>query len=92
MCNPDYNTIWAGLKDVTIRSNPGLALREVKITSSGKDPRGITSKIPWLLGEDSRVQKIMMQGKSQGAIPGYKVVGHSSLDKMHLGKIWTGTR
>ena len=60
MRNPDYNMIWAGFKDVTIRSNPGLALREVEITSSGKDPRGITSMISWLLGEDSQVQKIMM--------------------------------
>ena len=58
MCNPDYNTIWAGFKDVTIRSNLGLALQEVKITSSGKDPRGIVSMISRLLGEDSWVQKI----------------------------------
>ena len=28
---------------------------------------------------------------SLGIISGCKAVGHSSLDKMHLGKSWTGT-
>ena len=52
--------VQSGFKDVTIRLNLGLALWEVKITSSGKDLKGIASMISQLLGEDSRVQKIMM--------------------------------
>ena len=70
---------------------PGLALHEVKITNSGKDPTGITSMMSRFLGEGLWVQKIMTYGKSLGIISGSKAVGHSLLDKMHLGKSWTGT-
>ena len=42
--------------------------------------------IPWFPGEDFRAQAITTSGKSLGTISGCKAVGHSSLDKMHLGK------
>ena len=63
----------------------------MKISSSGKDPKGIVSMISQFRGEGSRVQKIATYGKSLGTILGCKAVGHSSLDKMHLGKSLTGT-
>ena len=46
MQNPDYNTVWTNFRGHTIsRSNPGIDLLEVKITNSGKDPRGVTQKV-----------------------------------------------
>ena len=41
MQNLDYNTFWTDFRDTTSMLNPGLALREVKITSFGKDPKGV---------------------------------------------------
>ena len=43
MRNPDYNTFWTDFKDTTSMLNPGLTLREVKITSFGKDPKDPSS-------------------------------------------------
>ena len=67
-----------------------MALLEVEITNSGKDPRGVTQKICPVHGGGSWVQKTMMYGKIKEVTPVCKAIGHLSLDKMQCGKAGKG--